>query len=168
MSLSKSSFVTVFSLVARGFMVVAFTLPVLSLYGEGEAQPISIATSVLKETASVHTSSGNYRIDMLSRAIEKYPNNAALYNSRGWYSFVEGLYEQSVNDYNAVIELGIEGIDETYHASVYHVRGLGYAALSEYALAVESLKVAMEIYESQGNVAAVEELTGVIEEIESR
>lgn len=167
MSYSKENVAMVCSWAARVAMALTFTLPVLSLYGEGEAQPVNAETSAVAETVSAPVSSGNYRIDMLSQAIAQNPDNAALYNSRGWYSFLEGLYAQSVDDYNTVIELGIDKIDATYHASVYHVRGLSYAELGESALAADSLKAAVEIYETQGNAAAVEELTVLIENLKS-
>jgi len=107
----------------------------------------------------------NLRIDTLTQAIERYPENAALYNSRGWYSFWDGDYAQSASDYSQVIALGIENIDPIYHTSVYHVRGLAYAELGETALALESLQVAAQMYREQGDALGQQEVETAIERI---
>ena len=49
MSYSKENVATVCSWVARVAMALTFTLPVLSLYGEGEAQPVNGETTAAKE-----------------------------------------------------------------------------------------------------------------------
>ncbi|MEM6598246.1 MAG: hypothetical protein AAF635_08765 [Cyanobacteria bacterium P01_C01_bin.69] len=107
----------------------------------------------------------NLRIDTLTQAIERHPENAALYNSRGWYNFLDGNYAETVADYGRVIELGIENIDPVYHTSVYHVRGLAYVELGEKALAIESLQVAGEMYRASGESAGVEAIEGAITQL---
>lgn len=107
----------------------------------------------------------NYRIDILTQAIEQHPDNAALYNSRGWYNFLDGNYAETVADYSRVIELGIKNIDPVYHTSVYHVRGLAYAELDEKSLAIESLQIAADMYATEGNSAAVQELNAAIAQL---
>ena len=69
MSQSKQSLVTVFSLVARAvLMVVGFTLPVLSLYGEGDAQT-AVETSEIAEVGNAAA------VDELTGFIESLESN---------------------------------------------------------------------------------------------
>lgn len=107
------------------------------------------------------------RIQLLTAAIEQNPDNANLYNSRGWYYFQQGAYAESIADYTRVEELGIEMIDGFYQPTVYYVRGLAYAQLGESKSAIADLEIALEMYQASGNEAAVQEIQTTIEKLKT-
>lgn len=135
------------------------------------ALPLSITSAVAQSstTQSSQTSqpaAENYRILSLTQAIENNPDNIHLYNSRGWYYFTDGAYEKTIADYTRVIELGPEQLDAVYQPAVYYVRGMAYGQLGNNDLAIQDLTIAAEIYEAQGNEAGVQEVRGLITQIE--
>lgn len=147
-----------------GFKVVAIAAIAL---------PLSIGSAIAQSTPtppasepSQPTATENYRIGPLTQAIERDPDNIHLYNSRGWYYFQDGAYEQTIADYNRVIELGVEQLDPFYQPAVYYVRGLAYGQLGNNALAIQDLTIAAEIYEGQGNEAFVQEIRATIAQLE--
>ena len=106
-------------------------------------------------------------IQILTAAIEQNPNNANLYNSRGWYHFQQGAYTESIADYTRVEELGVETIDYFYQPTVYYVRGLAYAQIGEPEAAITDLETALKMYEASDNDAAVREIQTTLEKIKN-
>ena len=146
----------------RAYVGTALILPAVAT--AAAAQPAPVVSSYPTENRGGLVAS-NPRIDILTQAIEQHPGNAALYNSRGWYSFLDGDYTQTVSDYNQVIALGIETIDPVYHTSVYYVRGLAYGELGDTELAIESLQIAEEMYRAQGDTASAQEVAAAIDKL---
>ena len=75
MSQSKQSLVTIFSLVAKAVLMIGFTLPVLSLYGEGDAQTTNIETAEQTALERYEAQGDTAAVEALAAAIESLESN---------------------------------------------------------------------------------------------
>lgn len=71
--------------------------------------------------------------------IEKYPNEAVLYNNRGNVFFKLGLYAKALEDYNKAITLNIS------HYSAYNNRGNVHFFFRRYEVALADYKTAIRL-----------------------
>ncbi len=150
---------------AMGMALPFFATSQVTLAQSSEAAPAEQA----EETASPSeflVRKNRQRIQLITQAIERSPDNINLYNARGWYYFQLGEYQLTLADYERVVELGVENLGPVYQPAVYYVRGMSYASLNETALAIENLQMSVEIYAAQGNEPAVNELNQLIQKLQ--
>ncbi|MFK8186235.1 MAG: tetratricopeptide repeat protein [Phormidesmis sp.] len=133
------------------------------------AQPLtpSLSLATLPPLSVPIAHKNAYRIETITAAIERSPNNANLYNSRGWYYFQQGSYEAAIADYTRVETLGLDTIEDFYRPTVYYVRGLSYAQLGRYEAAIADLNIALEMYNAKNEIAAIQEIETTIEKLET-
>lgn len=74
-----------------------------------------------------------------SRAIEKHPEYARVYELRGSTYFKNGEYGLAIKDYNTVIEIDSE------FTEAYVSRGVAYAGKGQYELAIQDYHKAIEL-----------------------
>ena len=148
------------------FFVSILLLPSLIIAPSMRAETNREHISESKSNTDFFSIKNRRRVEMLTHAIERHPDNINLYNSRGWYNFQLGEYKKVVTDYDRIIELGPENLEPHYQPIIHYVRGLSLLKLGEEQLAIESLKIAANIFKSQNNSQGLAEVTNVIDSID--